>query len=95
MQIEPGDGSLNATTVTSMQTKIKYGGAKDDLVYPVGANGESDYVKFTALKYVPKLSTASGTFGSSYNKGTPENWYNFQFKAAFKILMQLVGMKIL
>ena len=73
--IEPGDGSLGATTVTSAnQDKVSNFSTDLDLVYPVGANGgESDYIKFTALKYLPsKLSTASGTFGTVYQKGTSE-----------------------
>ena len=73
--IEPGDGSLGATTVTSAdQDKVSNFSTDLDLVYPVGANGgESDYIKFTALKYLPsKLSTASGTFGTVYQQGTSE-----------------------
>ena len=70
-----GDGSLNATQLSTVASdnQDKVGGAKDDLVYPENAKGnESDYVKFTALKYVPgTLSTSAGSFGSSYNKGTP------------------------
>lgn len=73
--IEPGDGSLGSTTVTSAnQDKVSNFSTDLDLVYPVGANGgESDYIKFTALKYLPsKLSTASGTFGTVYQQGTSE-----------------------
>ena len=75
LDIEPGDGSLGSTTVTSANQDAVSNFSTDlDLVYPVGANGgESDYIKFTALKYLPsKLSTSSGTFGTTYQQGTSE-----------------------
>jgi len=71
-----GDGSLNATTLSTAaspnQDTTNLGGKKD-LVYPEGAKGnESDYIKFTALKYLPgKLSTSAGSFGSTYKEGSP------------------------
>ena len=70
-----GDGSLNATTLSTAaspnQDKTNLG-KTDDLVYPEGAKGnESDYIKFTALKYVPgTLSASAGSFGSTYTQGT-------------------------
>ena len=72
-----GDGSLNATTLTTAASPNQNTtnlGEKNDLVYPEGAKGnESDYVKFTALKYLPsKLSTSAGSFGSTYQSGTAE-----------------------
>ena len=70
-----GDGSLNATTLTTAASPNQDTtnlGKKNDLVYPEGAKGnESDYIKFTALKYLPsKMNTGGGSFGTSYQEGT-------------------------
>jgi hypothetical protein len=70
-----GDGSLNATqlsTVASPNQDTTNLGKKNDLVYPEGAKGnESDYIKFTALKYLPsKMNTGGGSFGTTYQEGT-------------------------
>ena len=70
------DGSQSGLTITtSNQNKVSnFAAGKDDLAYPVGAKGgESDYIKFTALKYLPsKLGTGSGSFGTTYQKGNAE-----------------------
>lgn len=70
------DGSQSGLTITtSNQDKVSnFAAGKDDLAYPVGAKGgESDYIKFTALKYLPsKLGTGSGSFGTTYQKGSAE-----------------------
>lgn len=70
-----GDGSLNATQLTSSSTNQETTnlGGKTDLVYPEGAKGnESDYIKFTALKYLPSsLNTGAGAFGTTYQQGSP------------------------
>ena len=70
-----GDGSLNATQLTSSSTNQETTnlGGKKDLVYPEGAKGnESDYIKFTALKYLPSsLNTGAGAFGTTYKQGSP------------------------
>lgn len=70
-----GDGSLNATQLTSASTNQETTdlGGKQDLVYPEGAKGnESDYIKFTALKYLPSsLNTGAGAFGTTYKQGSP------------------------
>jgi hypothetical protein len=71
-----GDGSLNGLTVSSaanQETVKSFAAGKSDLVYPEGAIGnESDYMKFTALKYLPgTLNTSGGSFGTSYQSGTP------------------------
>ena len=68
-----GDGSLNATQLTSSSTNQETTdlGGKKDLVYPEGAKGnESDYIKFTALKYLPSKVGATGSFGTTYQEGT-------------------------
>ena len=70
-----GDGSLNGLTVSSaanQETVKSFAAGKSDLVYPEGAIGnESDYMKFTALKYLPgTLNTSGGSFGTSYQSGT-------------------------
>jgi len=69
-----GDGSLNATQLTSTSTNqdtTNLGKGKNDLVYPEGAKGnESDYIKFTALKYLPSKVGATGSFGTTYQEGT-------------------------
>ena len=68
------DGSQSALTITaSNQEKVSsFATGTDDLVYPIGAKGgESDYIKFSALKYVPtQLNTSSGNFGTTYVEGT-------------------------
>ncbi len=68
------DGSQSALTITTsnQETVSNFAAGKSDLKYPIGAKGgESDYIKFTALKYVPtKLNTASGNFGTTYVEGT-------------------------
>ena len=70
------DGSQSALTITaSNQDKVSsFATGTDDLAYPVGAKGgESDYIKFTALKYLPsKFNTGSGSFGTTYQKGSAE-----------------------
>ena len=67
------DGSQSGLTITtSNQDKVSnFAAGKEDLAYPIGAKGgESDYIKFTAMKYLPsKLGTGSGSFGTSYQKG--------------------------
>jgi hypothetical protein len=77
LETEPvtGDGSLNGLTVSSaanQETVKSFAAGKSDLVYPEGAIGnESDYMKFTALKYLPgTLNTSGGSFGTSYQSGT-------------------------
>ena len=69
------DGSQSGLTITTsnQDTVSNFAAGKSDLSYPIGAKGgESDYIKFTALKYLPtQLSTSSGAFGTTYVAGTP------------------------
>lgn len=69
-----GDGSLNGTTITSSagQDTVNLGAdGKNDLKYPIDASGnESDYVKFTAMKYEATKLNTSGGFGTTYQQGT-------------------------
>lgn len=67
------DGSQSGLSITTsnQDTVSNFAAGKSDLAYPVGAKGgESDYIKFTALEYLPsKLNTGSGSFGTTYQKG--------------------------
>lgn len=70
-----GDGTVRALSVSAaanQDTVKSFAAGKNDLVYPEGAIGnESDYMKFTALKYLPgTLNTSGSSFGSSYQSGT-------------------------
>ena len=71
--VPDSDGSQSGLTITtSNQDKVSnFAAGKEDLAYPIGAKGgESDYIKFTAMKYLPSNpSTGSGSFGTAYQKG--------------------------